>query len=114
MFRKKAGQAQSHFVREIYTRRVCRLRRRSAISLRAGDILVLSNGEYVIVEQIQHELLESPIKVYNFEVEDYHTYYVSANADSDEFVLVHSRCGYKPLRQNDYKAVINPGMFRCQ
>ena len=81
----------------------------SAISLRAGDILVLSNGEYVIVEQIQHELLENPVTVYNFEVEDYHTYYVSANADSDEFVLVHNRCGYKPLRQNDYKAVINPG-----
>ena len=85
----------------------------SAISLRAGDILVLSNGEYVIVEQIQHELLESPIKVYNFEVEDYHTYYVSANADSDEFVLVHNRCGYKPLRQNDYKAVINPGKMEA-
>ena len=64
----------------------------SAISLRAGDILVLSNGEYVVVEQIQHELLESPIKVYNFEVEDFHTYYVSANADSDEFVLVHNSC----------------------
>lgn len=24
-------------------------------------------------------------------------------------MLVHNRCGYKPLRQNDYKAVINPG-----
>ena len=66
----------------------------SAISLRAGDILVLSNGEYVVVEQIQHELLESPIKVYNFEVEDFHTYYVSANADSDEFVLVHNSCNH--------------------
>lgn len=32
----------------------------SAINLRAGDILVLNNGEYVVVEQIQHELLESP------------------------------------------------------
>ena len=74
----------------------------SAISLRAGDILVLSNGEYVIVEQIQHELLENPVTVYNFEVEDYHTYYVSANADSDEFVLVHNKCGdigpYNKLR----------------
>ena len=34
-----------------------------AAHLRAGDILVLVNGEYVVVEQIQHELLESPIKV---------------------------------------------------
>ena len=64
----------------------------SAINLRAGDIFVLNNGEYVVVEQIQHELLENPVTVYNFEVEDYHTYYVSANADSDEFVLVHNSC----------------------
>lgn len=42
----------------------------SAIDLRVGDILVMLNGEYVFVEQVQHELLESPAKVYNFEVED--------------------------------------------
>ena len=48
----------------------------SAIKLRAGDILVLSNGEYVVVETVQHEILENPIKVYNFEVEDFHTYFV--------------------------------------
>ena len=47
-----------------------------AVQLRAGDILVLVNGEYVVVEKVQHELLESPIKVYNFQVEDYHTYYI--------------------------------------
>lgn len=46
-----------------------------AKNFRAGDILVLSNGEFV-VEWIQHEILESPIKVYNFEVEDFHTYFV--------------------------------------
>ena len=32
-----------------------------AIELRAGDILVTVNGEYVIVEKVQHELLESPV-----------------------------------------------------
>ena len=58
-----------------------------AAHLRAGDILVLVNGEYVVVEKIQHELLESPVKVYNFQVEDYHTYYVSDNG-----VLVHNKC----------------------
>lgn len=58
-----------------------------AAHLRAGDILVLVNGEYVVVEKIQHELLESPIKVYNFQVADYHTYYVSDNG-----VLVHNAC----------------------
>ena len=58
-----------------------------AINLRAGDILVLSNGEYVVVEAIQHEILESPIKVYNFEVQDFHTYFVGKNS-----VLVHNKC----------------------
>ncbi|MBQ7852816.1 MAG: hypothetical protein IJ342_08110, partial [Muribaculaceae bacterium] len=43
-----------------------------AIHLKAGDILLTVNGEYVVVEKVQHELLESPIKVYNFEVEDFH------------------------------------------
>ena len=32
-----------------------------AVHLRAGDILVTINGELVIVEKIQHEILESPI-----------------------------------------------------
>lgn len=59
-----------------------------AVYLRAGDVLVLQSGEYVIVEKIQHEILESPITVYNFEVEDFHTYYVSESA-----VLVHNKCG---------------------
>lgn len=40
------------------------------------DILVLSNGEFVVIKWIQHEILESPINVYNFEVEDFYTYFV--------------------------------------
>ncbi len=66
-----------------------------AAHLRAGDILVLVNGEYVVVERVQHEILEAPILVYNFQVEDFHTYYVS-NAG----VLVHNACG-KPLKVYD-------------
>ena len=58
-----------------------------ARSLRAGDVLVLSNGELVTVEWVQHEILESPIKVYNFEVEDFHTYFVGESS-----VLVHNMC----------------------
>ena len=60
----------------------------SAIDLRAGDILVMLNGEYVVVEQVQHELLEGSETTYNFEVEDFHTYYVG-----DTSVLVHNKCG---------------------
>ena len=59
----------------------------AAVSLRAGDILVLLNGEYVTLEKTQHEILEAPIKVYNFEVEDYHTYFVGHDG-----VLVHNDC----------------------
>ena len=60
-----------------------------AVQLRAGDILVLVNGEYVVVEKVQHEILEAPVTVYNFQVEDYHTYYV-ANG-----VLVHNSCNHR-------------------
>ena len=47
-----------------------------AENLRARDILCTVNGEYVIVEQTQHEILESPVTVYNFRVAENHTYYV--------------------------------------
>lgn len=69
----------------------------SAIDLRAGDILVMLNGEYVVVEQVQHELLENPEATYNFEVEDYHTYYVGETG-----VLVHNKC-YKKLSNSNYR-----------
>ncbi|MCI6951748.1 MAG: hypothetical protein MR740_06160 [Clostridium sp.] len=80
----------------------------AACDLRAGDILVRSNGEYVVVEAIEHELLESPITVYNFEVEDFHTYYVG-----DTSVLVHNDCtkprsprkvGEDLIKRNDFDA----------
>jgi hypothetical protein len=70
----------------------------SAVELRAGDILVLRSGEYVIVELVQHEILEAPIKVYNFEVADYHTYYVGESA-----VLVHNVCSTNSARRSAVK-----------
>ena len=63
-----------------------------AIHLRAGDTLILLNGEYVVVEKVQHEILEAPVTVYNFEVEDYHTYYVASG------VLVHNACHGNSLK----------------
>ena len=59
----------------------------AACKLRAGDVLVTLNGEYVIVEWVQHEILESPVTVYNFEVADFHAYFVGSDA-----VLVHNTC----------------------
>ena len=60
----------------------------SAVDLRAGDELCMLSGELVIIETVQHEILETPVKVFNFEVEDFHTYYVGTNS-----VLVHNQCG---------------------
>ena len=59
----------------------------AACQLRVGDILVTVNGEFVVVEKVEHEILENPVKVYNFEVEDFHTYFVGI-----ENVLVHNVC----------------------
>lgn len=75
-----------------------------AIQLRAGDRLQLLNGEYVVIEQVQHELLESPITVYNFEVADFHTYYVGMSA-----MLVHNTCEKKPTSPNQMQKQVERG-----
>ncbi|MCK4259682.1 MAG: hypothetical protein KAX49_11930, partial [Halanaerobiales bacterium] len=56
-----------------------------AKDLIVGDKLKLISGEEVEIKDIKKEKLEKPVKVYNFEVEDWHTYYVSEYA-----VLVHN------------------------
>jgi len=76
----------------------------AAVHLRAGDILVLVNGEYVVVEQVQHEILERPVKVYNFQVVDYHTYYVA-----DAGVLVHNKCNDKPTSPGNMQRQVERG-----
>ena len=72
-----------------------------AVNLRAGDMLVLVNGEYVVLERVQHEILESPIAVYNFQVEDDHTYYVGESG-----VLVHNACVAK---EGNFRADVKLG-----
>ena len=59
----------------------------SACKLKAGDKVLLSDGKYGIIVSVKIEELESPETTYNFEVEDFHTYYVS-----EANVLVHNRC----------------------
>jgi hypothetical protein len=58
-----------------------------ASALKAGTTLVLANGSYADVESIRAERLKEPVKVYNFEVADWHTYYVG-----EVGVLVHNDC----------------------
>ena len=59
----------------------------SACKLKAGDKVLLSDGKYGIIVSVKIEELESPETTYNFEVADFHTYYVS-----DSNVLVHNMC----------------------
>ena len=59
-----------------------------AAQLRAGDVLQSLNGGRIIVEAVQHELLENPCILYNFEVEaPYHCYFAGSSR-----VLVHNEC----------------------
>ena len=63
-----------------------------AKDLKAGQHVLLSDGSYTVIDGILVEELSTPEATYNFEVEDYHTYYVSKDK-----VLVHNMC------KNDYK-----------
>ncbi len=59
-----------------------------AKNLKTGDLLRIADGTAKRVLEIKIDKLETPIKVYNFEVEDWHTYFVSETG-----VLVHNVCG---------------------
>ncbi len=61
----------------------------SADSLHQGDVLRLSTGENAKVEHVWEDVLEEKVLVYNFEVEDFHTYFVSELG-----VLVHNTCSW--------------------
>ena len=56
-------------------------------NLQVGDSVLLLEGRIKKIEGVEIEHLEKPIKVYNFEVEDGHTYYVAGQG-----VLVHNMC----------------------
>lgn len=51
----------------------------NAGSLKLGDMVVSNNGEKLSITDIGFESTEQPTTVYNFKVEDYHTYYVGEN-----------------------------------
>ena len=44
-----------------------------------GDELLDVNGNVLLVEKFNVELTDKPVKVYNFQVEDFHTYHVGEN-----------------------------------
>ena len=59
----------------------------AAKDLKLNDKLELQNGEDAFVDAIRREKLAESVQVFNFEVEDFHTYFVSAGC-----VLVHNLC----------------------
>ncbi len=66
--------------------------------VKVSDQFLLSDGSCGIIETIEVETLSTPETTYNFEVEDFHTYYVSTGG------VVHNRgCNkLKPdLRQRE-------------
>ena len=54
-------------------------------NLRTGDKILLANGEKGTVKSVDIEFLEEPVTVYNFEVKDWHCYFVG-----EAGVLVHT------------------------
>mgnify|MGYP003495727110 CR=1 FL=1 len=58
-----------------------------AEDLEVGDTLRLRDGETVTLEGIESKTSEDITKVYNFQVADWHTYYVT-----DMDILVHNNC----------------------
>lgn len=68
-----------------------------------GDKVYQLDGSTAVVTGFELEILSEPIKVYNLEVEDYHTYFVG-----DVPVLVHNN--YKPDEPlNDSDLVVRGG-----
>ena len=58
-----------------------------AQDLKDGDVILLLDGEQATIESVVFERLDEPVKVYNFKVDDYHTYFVGHNG-----WLVHNVC----------------------
>ncbi len=68
----------------------------NAGSLLVGDKLISVNGEDLFVEKHRVEEFDEPVAVYNFQVEDYHTYFVGESA-----VWVHnSECKVSTSRRD--------------
>lgn len=59
-----------------------------ARDLQVGDRVLTASGELKEITSIERESLEEPVPVYNFEVKDWHTHYVSG-----EEILVHNVYG---------------------
>ena len=67
----------------------------NAGELAIGDELLDVTGNILLVENFAIELTEKPVTVYNFQVEDFHTYFVGECG-----VWVHNACTREQLAKN--------------
>jgi len=70
------------------------------VTLANGDVLLLESGGQVKVSYAYSEQCKISIKVYNLEVEDFHTYYVG-----EDGILVHNTCSVSSQRRKAIKEV---------
>ena len=71
-------------------------------ALKIGDELITYENGHAIVESIKNEILDEPVTVFNFEVDDFHTYYVGMNS-----ILVHNKgCGLNKLANSYLKKTL--------
>ena len=69
----------------------------NAGELAIGDELLDSNCNVLLVENHSVELTDEPVSVYNFQVEDFHTYHVGQNS-----ILVHN-ANYKEANIKNFE-----------
>lgn len=65
----------------------------AAGNLTLGDELLLASGNKIKVKRIHKKQFAKEVKVYNFEVEDYHTYFVAESK-----IWVHNTCSVDPSK----------------
>lgn len=75
-----------------------------ACELQSGDSILLLSGETAIVEHIYTEHLHEPVATYNFEVSDFHTYFIG-----EAGILVHNACGAYKIDYDDGTSYIGKG-----
>ena len=77
-----------------------------ARKLKVSEKLLLSRGKEVIIEKVEVERLAEAETTYNFEVADFHTYYVTKKA-----VLVHNKCKQELVAEdeNGWNAKVSVG-----
>ena len=81
----------------------------TAGELTEEDYVLDSEGRRLQVEEKYVEELEESVKVYNFEVEEYHTYYVG-----DAGILVHNKCWDDPPVKKTSKKQVSIDDPKCE